>query len=444
MHFPLVSIPRWASPVLALSLAACGGGSSDGPASPTGPGEARLYIGYYAEDPANNPEDPTIGALMFRVPGADGPFAGQMPFSFVGCSAGIDTGSIQGGRSGSQLDAQWSGVMDGTVPVGGSFSASYDDATDSYAGSYVNAGGKVAVSNGPCQYHIAAGGSLRVWGSTTRQPSSFAAAATSSPTPTFTWSGLPSGTLATVRVFDAACVEVEPGDTTCFVGESVPTATGSITYPGAFPGATSLQAGTQYLVLITAQHPTTGAFVGFSSLRFTPATAGGGGGSGGTPDPDPGTGVGELTIGNLSGVTRFAPSGPASVLHSTEAPTCIGSGALSVCSSLWTTQWSEPGGTPGAINATLFVQVTSSSTTRPGPAPGSQLDMVTIQFYDARNPTLYRFQCGTTPTTPCGPLPGGLSLDLDTRTVSFQDTVLRVFGAGTGTGSITLTGSLGY
>jgi len=442
MHFPLVSIPRWASPLLALALAlaACGGGSSDGPASPTGPGEARLYIGYYAEDPTNNPEDPTIGALMFRVPGADGPFAGQMPFSFVGCSAGIDTGSIQGERSGSQLDAQWSGVMDGTVPVGGSFSASYDDATDSYAGSYVNAGGKVAVSNGPCQYHIAASGSLRVWGSTTRQPSSFVAAATSNPTPTFTWSGLPSGTLATVRVFDAACVEADPGDATCFVGESVPTATGATSYPGAFPGATSLQAGTEYLALLTGQHPTSGSFVGFTSLRFTPTTTGSGGDS--TPDPDPGAGTGELTIGNLSGVTRFAPGGPAGVLHSTEAPTCIGSGALSVCSSLWTTQWTEPGSTPGALNATLYVQITASSTTPPGPAPGSRLDMVTIQFYDARQPTIYRFQCGTTPTAPCSTLPGGISLDLDARSLQFDNSVLPLFGAGTG--SITLNGSLRY
>lgn len=443
MHSPLVPTTPWSAPLLALALAACGGGSSDGPASPTGPGEARLYIGYYAEDPTNNPEDPTIGALMFRVPGTDGPFVGQMPFSFVGCSAGIDTGSIQGERSGSQLDAQWAGVMDGTVPVGGSFSATYDPATDSYAGSYSNAGGKVAVSNGPCQYHIAADGSLRVWGSTTRQPSGFVAAATSSLTPTFTWSGLPSGTLATVRVFDAACVAADPGNATCFVGESVPTAAGTAIYPAAFPGASSLQIGTEYLALVTGQHPTTGSFVGFTSLRFTPTSTGGGGS--GTPDPDPdptpGDDEDELVVGNLSGVTRFTPQGTLRI-HTTEPPSCIGSGSLSVCSSLWTTQWTEPGSTAGSLNATLYVQVTSSTTTPPGPTPGSRLDMVTIQFYDARNPTIYRFQCGATPTTPCTTLPGGLGLDLAARTVTFQDSVLPIFGSGSG--SITLTGSLRY
>ena len=267
--------------LLAAGLLACGGGGSGGDAGDN-PGDgdgggggtppaSRVYIGYYAEDAANNPEDPTVGVLMFRVPQADGPFAGQMPFSYVGCSAGVDTGRIEGTRSGAALSGNWSGVMDGSVPVGGSLSATLDAAQDRYSGSFTNAAGKVAVANGPCRYFIAATGSFEVWGEAARVPASFTVTAGTTTTPTFNWSALPAGTFYTLRLFDDACLQDDPGDPQCFVGESMPLTALSARYPGDFLGGrTALTAGRAHLAVLTAQNPVTGAFAGFTSTRFTP------------------------------------------------------------------------------------------------------------------------------------------------------------------------------
>lgn len=266
--------------LLTAGLLACGGGGGDDGGAAAGPGDdgggaaapaSRVYVGYYAEDPANNPEDPTVGVLMFRVPQADGPFGGQMPFSYVGCSVGVDTGRIEGTRSGASLAGSWSGVMDGSVPVGGSLTATLDPAQDRYSGSFTNAAGKVAVRNGPCNYFIAAGGSFEVWGEAARMPAGFTVTAGATTTPGFSWSALPAGTVYTVRLFDDACLQDDPGDPQCFVGESLPLTVLSARYPGDFMGAGApLTAGRAHLAVLTAQNPGSGAFAGFTSTRFTP------------------------------------------------------------------------------------------------------------------------------------------------------------------------------
>lgn len=66
-----------------------------------------FYIGYYQEDPARNPEDPTAGVLFLCLPEGDGSFQGQFLFSFVGCTGGMDLGMVQGNKTGTSLSGNW-------------------------------------------------------------------------------------------------------------------------------------------------------------------------------------------------------------------------------------------------------------------------------------------------------------------------------------------------
>ena len=57
-----------------------------------------LFVGYYHEDPATNPEDPFPGALYLNLPATNGTFAGTMFFTFAGCQQ-VSAGSISGFNS---------------------------------------------------------------------------------------------------------------------------------------------------------------------------------------------------------------------------------------------------------------------------------------------------------------------------------------------------------
>ncbi len=448
------SSPWLAATCLAFVLAACGGGGggggdTGGGGGGGGGGGSRLYIGYYAEDPVNNPEDPTVGAVMFRVPDGNGAFAGQMPFSYVGCSAGVDTGTISGTRNAAALTGSWSGVMDGSVSVGGSLSATHDATEDSFTGSFTNTAGKVQVSVGPCNYHVAASGSFKVWGDAAQQPASFTITATSTTTPTFLWSSLGAGTLYTVRVFGYACLLADPGSTACFLGESVPTTGLSAAYPAVFPGATALTLGTEYLVVVTGQDATTGAFTGFTSTRFTPGTVGGGTDPDPDPDPGPGPGSGEgtLTITGASLGETFdphgSPNGRADIAEI--GPTCNVNTGL--CTSGLAITWSEVD-VLAARSRSVGIMLTSTTSVAPGHPPGTNVTHI-FGVYSQTQPVAdqanYVEQCGEPaiilPHCPAVALLG-VNWDLATRTVTFTDVVLP--GQAPTTGTVTLNGTLTY
>ncbi len=454
MRHAFASAARLAA-LCALVLTGCGGGGggdagpgpSDAPAA-GGPREARLYVGYYAEDPADNPEDPTIGVVMFRVPGDDGPFAGQMPFSYVGCRAGTDTGTIAGTRSGRRIEGRWTGIMDERVTVGGSLEATYDAAADAFVGRFTNAQGKVPVIDGPCRYAIAAGGSLQVWGDAARQPAGVSLAASGGVTPTFTWTGLPAGSLATVRVFDWACVQADPGNAACFVGESVPTTAGATGFPATFPSASALRPGAEYLVIVTGQAPATGAFAGYGSLRFTASPtatdgAGGSGGGGGAAAP----GLGRLVIAGASMGDGFEPgaSPDGTVSTNSTGPTC--NAGTGLCTSALQITWTEQdvlGGRNRAVSVFLF----STSSVAPGPAPGEAVTQVTAvysQLLPAAQRATYVEQCGEPaailPRCPAVPLLG-VRWTPGARTVVFDDVALP--GQSPTTGQVRLQGTLRY
>lgn len=231
------------------------------------PAGSRLYIGYYVEDAATNPEDPTVGSILLSLPTADAAFAGLMPFSYVGCSGQADIGTVSGNRSAARISGSWTGTVD-RIPVGGSYVGDYDVVRDIYTGTFANTGGKVRFGSGSCVGYVAPRGTWKAYSTTTNEPASFAARVGAGVTPTISWPSAGSA-FYVVRVFDEACLTAAPQNPACFKGETL-TAALSLSYPAQFPGATPMAAGGSYLVIVTAQQAANQAFLGFSSVRHRP------------------------------------------------------------------------------------------------------------------------------------------------------------------------------
>ena len=403
-------------------------------------------MGWFEEDPANNPEDPTVGALFFRVPAADGSFGGLMPFAYQGCSPGVDVGNIAGNRSADALAGHWQGTLDGQA-VGGSWSANQAAAAGRFDGSFDNSGGKQPIVVGSCSYFMAAQGRLRVFDRPSSEPAGVALNfSDTSTTPSVGWQGVPAGATTALRVFDEACLEGSAASAACYLGGSFSTGT-SLAYPAGFAAAHSLAIGGRYLFVLTAQTAPTGPGAGiaaYASTRFTPTVTGSSGGSAGTGgggDGGIGSAHGQLTLSGTLGNIRFSP-GTVS-LPDTDGPRCTSAGSLTICSSSWTTQWLQSGDPlRNPLIGTFLVSVGSSSLTAPGPGPGSSLDLLTLQYHDAASATIFRFSCGVTPTAPCTGATAGITLDLQARTVRFEDRVLPA--SPPFSGSITINGTLSY
>lgn len=231
------------------------------------PAGSKLYFGYYLEDPATNPEDPTIGSLLLSFPGADASFSGLMPFSYVGCSGQADIGTVGGERVGATVTGNWTGKVD-TTAVGGTYTGGYDAVNDTYSGSFVNAGGKVRFGGSTCFGFVAPKGTWKVFGDTTNSPASFVLRASTGRTPQLSWPSM-GAALYYIRVFDETCLKANPANPACFKGETV-TSGVTLAYPSQFPGAAALVTGGKYLALIAAKDAASSALLGFSSLRLQP------------------------------------------------------------------------------------------------------------------------------------------------------------------------------
>ena len=195
------------------ALSACGGGSSDPTAAPgpAGPAPAfapasppgGLYVGYYQEDPATNPEDPMPGAYSLNLPDGDGSFSGSMFFTYVGCQSN-NVGAVSGSKSGQALSGTWSGTVDG-LPQSGSYVGTFDAATQSYSGTYTNAGGKQFRDLLPCiQYTIAPNGTWEMFPVNASVPSGFAVEVNGR---TISWTNTTGAMVSLVYVLDPAIAQ---------------------------------------------------------------------------------------------------------------------------------------------------------------------------------------------------------------------------------------------
>lgn len=243
------------------AMAVCS--SSMAAASPPTP--SKLYLGYYVEDAANNPEDPTVGGVLLKLPADGGRFAGLMPFSFFGCEAGMDTGSVGGMRAGTDLQGEWKGRVDGTA-VGGRFAGRYDPKADRIAGNFENAAGKTRIERGDCSYFVAARGSYTLFSTAANVPPSFTATVSDGARSRLSWPALGRNVYYRVQIFDEGCVLADTADASCFRGEAL-TERAHADFPADFPLSRPLALPGPYLILLTAIDGGSGRMAGFSARR---------------------------------------------------------------------------------------------------------------------------------------------------------------------------------
>lgn len=244
--------------VLALGgLAACGGGG--GEAESAAPGG--LYIGYYQEDAANNPEDPMPGSYYLQLPEGNASFSGEMSFTYIGCQTS-NVGTVSGNKSGVALDGNWTGTVDGTA-VGGPYSGRYDASGRRYSGTYRNAAGKVHISG--CdnfEYDVAALGTWEMFPVESRSPSDFNVSVTGG---NVNWADVAGVSRWLASIYDVA--RTTSGSNAVTRQAIIPAVSGNTdqTVPLSSLG---LSSGRAYVLAITAFN-SSNQRVGYTSLRYT-------------------------------------------------------------------------------------------------------------------------------------------------------------------------------
>jgi len=168
-------------------------------AAPAAAGPDGLYVGYYQEDPASNPEDPTPGSIYLSLPAGDNAFSGSMFFTYVGCQS-ENLGTIAGTKADPSLKGEWGGSVDGTAQKG-SFEGAWSAAVGGYAGTYDVAGGKQHIAIAGCiEYFIAPRGTWELLPVGGHVPESFGIKVSGS---TVSWTPPPGVMMTLVYVLDA-------------------------------------------------------------------------------------------------------------------------------------------------------------------------------------------------------------------------------------------------
>jgi len=225
-------------------LVACGGtveDDDDDDSAPPASAPGGLYVGYYAEDPTNNPEDPTLGVLHLALPANDAAFAGAMFFTYVGCQTS-NVGAISGNRAGNTLAGNWSGTIDGSAQSG-TYGGSYNASSRLFSGTYTVAGGKQARDLTPCiSYFIAANGTWQLLPVGRSVPDNFDIDVTGS---TVQWTNPANTALTLVAVLDEAQAVLGQASAARF--QAVDTGGLQSLNLTAVPGLT---AGTRYVVTV--------------------------------------------------------------------------------------------------------------------------------------------------------------------------------------------------
>jgi hypothetical protein len=247
-------------------VAACGGSADTGvpvPAPlpvPVVPASAPggLFVGYYAEDPVDNPEDPTLGAFSLNLPNSNGAFSGSMFFTYEGCQTS-NVGMVSGNKADLALSGMWAGTVDG-LPQSGSYSGTYDSALLRYQGNYTNSAGKQYRDLRPCiEYFIAGHGRWEMFPVDASVPTSFAPTVSNR---TISWTGVSGAAQTLVYVLDPVSAQ---GSGNPVVWQSIFGAATNATVPVSV----SLQAGKEY-VAVVAIADLSGARIAFGSRRFVP------------------------------------------------------------------------------------------------------------------------------------------------------------------------------
>lgn len=244
-------------------LAACGGGSDDPvstpaptPTQPPVPEGFVRHVGYYQEDPTNNPEDPMPGAFVLDLPTADVDFSGSMFFTYVGCQSS-NVGTVSGRRAGTSLTGTWTGAIDGS-PQSGGYTGTL--AGGIWSGTYTNAGGKQHRDLSPCiEYDIAAHGTWEMFPVGEAYPvNSFVVTVEGRK---ISWSAVAGAQTTLVYVLDPTVA----AGTNSVVWQTVQ---GATPRDVTIPTGVTLVAGREYIAAVGVQN-TANQRAAFGSRRFT-------------------------------------------------------------------------------------------------------------------------------------------------------------------------------
>lgn len=241
---------------ISVLVSACGGGSdADEPSAIDSKND--IYLGFYAEDALNNPEDPMTGAFVINLPKEDGDFAGNMFFTYVGCQS-TNVGKIAGVKTAETLSGVWSGTLD-DVAHAGKFTGKFGANLGGYTGTYSNNGGKQYRDLRPCiEYHTAALGRWEVYPEGVATPKDFVVAVSGR---SVTWSGSTGANVALLYLLDTTLAD---GARNPVVWQTlVGAGGGTLTVPTSVP----LAAGRDYLVAVGLVSPSNER-VAFGSKRF--------------------------------------------------------------------------------------------------------------------------------------------------------------------------------
>jgi hypothetical protein len=174
-----------------------------------------FYIGYYLEDPVNNPEDPLPGSIYFRLPAGNSDFSGEMFFTYFGCES-RDTGTISGTKSQLSLTGTWAGTVYGSAQDGG-YTGQFNSTLGFYQGTYSNSRGKQAVNTTCATGYIAGLGSWELFPVGNTFSSDTAATAVRVQNNTLSWY-VPSGSAASlISILDQTAAQ---SGSNAFVGQS--------------------------------------------------------------------------------------------------------------------------------------------------------------------------------------------------------------------------------
>lgn len=242
---------------LAMPMSGCGGGS-DAVEPAVANEKNEVYLGFYAEDAINNPEDPMTGAFVLTLPKGDASFSGSMYFTHVGCQS-ASVGTISGAKSSRDLSGSWTGVLDGLAQAG-KFSGGFVANLGGYAGGYTNDGGKQYRDLRPCVEHfIAALGRWEAYPEGISTPVSFAVSVAGR---SVSWTGSPDATTGLLYLIDATLADGARNPVV--LQSAVSPAGGALTLPDSVP----LTPGREYIVAVglIKQHDQR---VAFGSKRFT-------------------------------------------------------------------------------------------------------------------------------------------------------------------------------
>ncbi len=251
-----------------------GGGDGNTPTSLSNCNQSGydIYLGYYAENPSTNPEDPTAGFLVACIPSSNGKFKSQFLFSYLGCAGGVDIGTVNGDRTGNSLSGNWTGTVDGTN-IGGGFTGNWNGVR--FSGTWDNASGKVYIKIGSCEYYVAPDGTWVLY-SLDSDDGGLNIQITGS-SPTISWNNSIFGVNGfLISVYNKQCMYDKISLSECTMWSVMCANTiNSLTYGTTPPGcmdlfnSQSLSSNKDYVVSITAYGSSQSDVKAFASKTFT-------------------------------------------------------------------------------------------------------------------------------------------------------------------------------